>query len=156
MIYMDVHARALVWCVSRSLFPGIGPDGSLPKDPEDLPFDLAVAVNKFDLLPMQATRQRVQQWVRTRWGVGEGTHRDIRGGGTGEYLVGLPPPACLVFATSVDSLVDSDCQASFTGQAGHMWLMTHTAKAPELQVPLTMHSASCTSGSSCGQSPMSC
>lgn len=52
--------------VCRSLFPGIGPDGSLPKDPEDLPFDLAVAVNKFDLLPTQATRQRVQQWVRAR------------------------------------------------------------------------------------------
>lgn len=52
--------------MNRSLFPGIGPDGALPKDPEDLPFDLAVAVNKFDLLPTQATRQRVQQWVRTR------------------------------------------------------------------------------------------
>lgn len=50
----------------RSLFPGIGPDGSLPQDPQDLPFTLAVAVNKFDLLPQQATTQRVQQWVRSR------------------------------------------------------------------------------------------
>lgn len=50
----------------RSLFPGIGPDGSLPSDPQDLPFTLAVAVNKFDLLPTQATQRRVEQWVRTR------------------------------------------------------------------------------------------
>eukprot|EP00775_Hariotina_reticulata_P012285 gene12285-12421_t len=49
-----------------SLFPGVGgATASLPSDPEDLPFKLAVAVNKFDLLPTQATPQRVQQWVRS-------------------------------------------------------------------------------------------
>uniref|UniRef100_A0A383WDX7 Uncharacterized protein n=1 Tax=Tetradesmus obliquus TaxID=3088 RepID=A0A383WDX7_TETOB len=38
--------------------------GAPPADA--LPFQLAVAVNKFDLLPSQATPKRVEQWVRAR------------------------------------------------------------------------------------------
>jgi hypothetical protein len=34
--------------------------------PADLGFKLMVAVNKFDLLPSQATATRVEQWVRIR------------------------------------------------------------------------------------------
>eukprot|EP00878_Enallax_costatus_P040541 GHUV01046847.1.p1 GENE.GHUV01046847.1~~GHUV01046847.1.p1 ORF type:complete len:471 (+),score=122.78 GHUV01046847.1:943-2355(+) len=49
-----------------SLFPGVGGDAPLPTDPDNLPFQLAIAVNKFDLLPTQATPRRVEQWVRLR------------------------------------------------------------------------------------------
>lgn len=34
--------------------------------PQDLPFQLAVAANKTDLLPSQATPRRVEQWARLR------------------------------------------------------------------------------------------
>jgi hypothetical protein len=39
---------------------------SIPKDADALPFQFMVAVNKFDLLPRQATARRVEQWVRSR------------------------------------------------------------------------------------------
>jgi putative protein kinase ArgK-like GTPase of G3E family len=50
-------------CPHSALFPG---STTLPADTEDLPFQLAVAVNKFDLLPSQATAGRVEGWVRLR------------------------------------------------------------------------------------------
>ncbi|KAF6251140.1 hypothetical protein COO60DRAFT_669368 [Scenedesmus sp. NREL 46B-D3] len=49
---------------SSSSSSSSGRPGAPPQDA--LPFQLAVAVNKFDLLPSQATPKRVEQWVRSR------------------------------------------------------------------------------------------
>ena len=77
-IKLQKDRRALVLCVVdvwdfdgslprlalKSLLP---PDFDLAtSDPASLGFKLMVAVNKFDLLPSQATATRVEQWVRLR------------------------------------------------------------------------------------------
>ncbi len=77
-IRLQKDRRALVLCVVdvwdfdgslprmalKSLLP---PDFDLAtSDPAALGFKLMVAVNKFDLLPSQATATRVEQWVRLR------------------------------------------------------------------------------------------
>lgn len=54
---------------NSALFPAIdaAPPGGAPADaPPELPFTLLLAVNKFDLLPTQATPRRIEQWARLR------------------------------------------------------------------------------------------
>ncbi|KAG2482323.1 hypothetical protein HYH03_018745 [Edaphochlamys debaryana] len=75
-IHLQKDRRAVVLCVvdmwdfdgslPRAALRSLFPPGTGDEAPEELKFRLMVAVNKFDLLPAQATPLRVQQWVRTR------------------------------------------------------------------------------------------
>jgi hypothetical protein len=69
----DVGAAAAAASAARAR-RGLGGGGGYgrpsddldPDDPNNTPFTLVVAANKFDLLPTQATAARVERWVRLR------------------------------------------------------------------------------------------
>lgn len=75
-ITLQKDRRAVVLCVvdvwdfdgslPRAALQALVPPGSENMPPEDLNFQLMVAVNKFDLLPSEATPTRVERWVRMR------------------------------------------------------------------------------------------
>ncbi|KXZ56942.1 hypothetical protein GPECTOR_1g85 [Gonium pectorale] len=75
-IFLQKDRKAVVLCVvdvwdfdgslPRQALKSLFPPGVGDEPPAEPKFTLMVAVNKFDLLPSEATTTRVQQWVRLR------------------------------------------------------------------------------------------
>ncbi|GFR47130.1 hypothetical protein Agub_g8817, partial [Astrephomene gubernaculifera] len=118
-IHLQKDRRAVVLCVVdvwdfdgslprlaiKSLFPPSPPDQP-PLEPK---FRLMVAVNKFDLLPSQATPTRVQNWVRTRL-----------------VQAGLPPPDKVFMVSATRGLGVKDMVQDIRhalGFRGDLWVV---------------------------------
>ncbi|MEW5302007.1 MAG: hypothetical protein WDW36_004821 [Sanguina aurantia] len=121
-IALQKDRRAVVLCVVdiwdfdgslprkalQSLFPPAGAVGS-PQAGEEVRFKLMIAVNKFDLLPKEATMMRVSAWVRTRLA-----------------SAGLPKPEAVFMVSAVKMLGIRDMVddiKSGLGFRGDLWVV---------------------------------
>ncbi|MEW5317331.1 MAG: hypothetical protein WDW38_008639 [Sanguina aurantia] len=118
-IALQKDRRAVVLCVVdiwdfdgslprkalQSLFPPVGS----PQAGEEVRFKLMIAVNKFDLLPKEATMMRVSAWVRTRLA-----------------SAGLPKPEAVFMVSAVKMLGIRDMVddiKSGLGFRGDLWVV---------------------------------